>query len=128
MANDFGKFAEQMDGHGYGLRIRFETDAQGEPLVHRVDGQHTARHYTYNTVNKVIDEIDPVFDLEANVYYITIDNGEETLRTGEVLVGGVGSRWSKNGGWFLARRLSARLPTSWATPLAYGTISATIPM
>ena len=94
-------FAEQMEAHGYGhLRIRFEADAAGEPLVHRVDGRHTAKHYLEsNTVGKVIDEIDPVFDLGANVYYITIDNGEEALRRGDDLVGGVGNRWSKNGGW-----------------------------
>ena len=32
-------FAEQMQAHGYGnTTFRFETDVQGEPLVHRVDG------------------------------------------------------------------------------------------
>ena len=33
-------YAEQMRAHGYGNEtFRFETDAQGEPLVHRVDGR-----------------------------------------------------------------------------------------
>ena len=33
-------YAEQMQAHGYGkVTLRFETDLQGEPMVHRVDGQ-----------------------------------------------------------------------------------------
>ena len=39
-------YAEQMQAHGYGNRtFRFETDAQGEPLVHRVDGRHPDSRY-----------------------------------------------------------------------------------
>ena len=39
-------YAEQMQAHGYGNKtFRFETDAQDEPLVHRVDGQHPDSHY-----------------------------------------------------------------------------------
>ena len=33
-------YAEQMQAHGYGNKtFQFEIDEQGEPLVHRVDGQ-----------------------------------------------------------------------------------------
>ena len=33
-------FADQMEAHGYGRKtFRFETDAQDDPVVHRVDGQ-----------------------------------------------------------------------------------------
>ena len=32
-------YIEQMQAHG-NKTFRFETDTQGEPLVHRVDGQH----------------------------------------------------------------------------------------
>ena len=39
-------FAEEMQRHGHGnLTFRFETDDQGEPLVHRVDGEHADAHY-----------------------------------------------------------------------------------
>ena len=39
-------FAEEMQRHGHGnLTFRFETDGQGEPLVHRVDGEHADAHY-----------------------------------------------------------------------------------
>ena len=94
-------FAERMEGHGHGdIRIRFEADAAGEPLVHRVNGKRSTSYYNdLNTVDKVLDEIDPVFDLEANVYYITIDNGNAFIYSGDSLVRGVGNRWTKNGGF-----------------------------
>ncbi len=94
-------FAEQMRVNGQGnTTIRFEADASGEPLVLRVDGQHPTRYYnTDRTVDKVLDEIDPSFDMEANVYYIAIDNGNYVIYNGDELVGGVGSRWEKDGGW-----------------------------
>ena len=50
-------YAEQMQAHGYGnSTFRFETDAQGEPQVHRVDGRHAKKHYfQYDTVDEVLD-------------------------------------------------------------------------
>ena len=94
-------FAEQMRANRQGnTTIRFEADAQGEPLVLRVDGQHPTEYYnTDRTVDKVLDEIDPIFNIEENVYYIAIDNGNYSIYNGDVAVGGVGSRWGKNGGW-----------------------------
>ena len=38
-------FAEQMQTAGYGGSFRVETDAQGNPLVHRVDGEHANNGY-----------------------------------------------------------------------------------
>ena len=39
-------FAEEMQRHGHGnLTFRFETDDQGELLVHQVDGEHADAHY-----------------------------------------------------------------------------------
>ena len=39
-------FAQQMREHGHGdLTFQYETDPQGEPLVHRVDGEHADEHY-----------------------------------------------------------------------------------
>ena len=39
-------YAEQMRAHGYGnVTFRIETDPQGEPMVHRVDGQHSFSYY-----------------------------------------------------------------------------------
>ena len=94
-------FAEQMKANRQGsTSIRFEADAQGEPLVLRVNGQHPTEYYnTDRTVDKVLDEIDPLFDMEENVYYIAIDNGNYSIYSGDVAVGGTGDRWGKNGGW-----------------------------
>ena len=95
-------YAEQMQAYGHGnTMFRIETDAQGEPRVHRVDGRHPNRHYHNNsTSDKVLDEIDQVFDIEANVYLIVIDSRDSILSNGRA-VGGVGSRWTKNGGFGL---------------------------
>ena len=81
-------YAEQMQAHGYGNRtFRFETDAQGEPMVHRVDGQHPDSNYFDGDVFK---EIRQRFDLERNIYLVFLDNSEST--------GGAGGRYGKNGG------------------------------
>ena len=98
-------FAEQMQAHGYGnTTFRFETDAQGEPLVHRVDGQYPERHYNDNpTVTEVLDEIyfgeGPLqFDVLANDYLIVIDNSTGTIDTNGFKAGGVNNDLGKQGG------------------------------
>ena len=93
-------FAEQMGAHGYGaVPFRIETDPQGEPMVHHVDGRHPDSHYLDNTAGAVFDEINLAFNLEANVYLIVIDNSTDLIGLGDGRnVGGVGGRWGKNGG------------------------------
>ena len=69
-------YAEQMQAHGYGNRtFRIETDAQGEPLVHRVDGRHPDSHYVNGYGGAMIDELEKVFDFYANIYNIVLDGG-----------------------------------------------------
>ena len=71
-------YAKQMEVHGHGDRtFRFETDAQGEPLVHRVDGQHPDDHYVSG--GSAIAEIGQTFDLGANIYFVVIDNSTELI-------------------------------------------------
>ena len=96
-------FGDQMEAHGYGYKtFRFETDAQGEPLVHRVDGQHPESHYFEKTqgVQRALyaREIEQVFDLEENVYVIYRD----------IKYSGTGT-----GHRFTKKRGTANLPT-WA--------------
>ncbi len=81
-------YAEQMQAHGYGNRtFRIETDAQGEPLVHRVDGRHPESHYEYGPVNEIFE----IFDIDANIYSIIIDSASFLRGGGE---------WrGKNGGY-----------------------------
>ena len=99
-------FSEQMQGHGYGDKtFAFETDAQGGPLVHRVDGQHPDSHYS-NSVHHVWDEVGQAYDLDANVYFIVRD-------TSPAGPAGIGGRRGKNGGYALVLGTSASDPESW---------------
>ena len=93
-------YADQMEAHGYGRKtFRFETDAQGEPLVHRVDGQYPDSHYLDDTVDTVFDEIEQLFDVRQNIYFVAIDNSINLIGRGSGRVaGGVGSPHGKNGG------------------------------
>ena len=48
-------YGEQMQANGHGEKtFRYETDDQGEPLVHRVDGQHPDSHYLWDTLVTVL--------------------------------------------------------------------------
>ena len=96
-------FAEQMAAHGYrGVPFRIETDHQGEPMVHHVDGRHPDSHYLDDTDGTVRDEINLAFNLEANVYLIAVDNSINGIGLGNgQMASGVGIRWGKNGGYAL---------------------------
>ena len=83
-------FAEQMQSHGYGeMTFSFETDDQGEPMVHRVDGRHPDNSYGYVAAEK--NEIEERFNLNKNVYLIVSDKLSASA-------GGYGSRLGKEGG------------------------------
>ena len=96
-------FANQMAAHGYGSAgFRFEKDAAGQPQVHRVNGQHPTSHYLENdTAGAILKEIRSTFDIESNIYFIVIDTNGSSIRSGDRLVGGVGSAWTKKGGFAL---------------------------
>ena len=91
-------YAEQMQAHGYENRaFRFETDATGEPIVHRVNGRHSDSHYLDYTLSTVQEELLQTFDLSRNVYVVVIDNSIHGIGWGR-LVGGVGIPNGKAGG------------------------------
>ena len=91
-------FADQMEAHGYGRRtFRLETDAQGEPIVHRVDGLHPDSYYLDDTTI-VYDEMKAAFNYEVNVYLTVIDNSIDAIRLEGALAGGGGNRRAKAGG------------------------------
>ena len=88
-------FAEQMEAHGHGRKtFQFETDDQGDPIVHRVDGDYNDSHYsrTGNTER----EISRAFDNSANVVFIVMDVSSSPI-TGQ----GTGN---KSGGWLIIYR------------------------
>ena len=95
-------YAEQMQAHGYGdITFRIETDAQDEPVVHRVDGQHPDSHYLQITNGKVVDEVASAFDLHSNIYFIVIDNSIDLIDVSGSSATGVGVEWGKSGGFLL---------------------------
>ena len=94
-------YAEQMGAHGYGeVTFRFETDLQGEPMVHRVDGDHPFSYYDNTLGNEVSGELQQAFDFNANIYFVVL--GTDALRQGDGAPAlGVGHRFAKNGGVLL---------------------------
>ena len=84
-----------MQAHGYGNKtFRFETDAQGEPLVHRVDGRHPESYYA-DDLGPVFDESEPVVAGDVNIRLIVIDNSTDRI----IGSGGFGERLGKNSGY-----------------------------
>ena len=72
-------YGEQMEAHGYGYKtFRFETDDEGEPLVHRVDGQHPDSHYLGGTW-ALVGEVEQVFDLSKSIAVFVIDNSNNRI-------------------------------------------------
>ena len=96
-------YGEQMQAYGYGnTSLAIETDALGEPIVHRLNGQHPDSCYLDNTSRNVLDEVGQVFDRDANVYIVVIDNSTNTIGTGDGrYVGGTGGARGKVGGFAL---------------------------
>ena len=99
-------YADQMEAHGYDRKtFRFETDAQGDPVVHRVDGQHPDSYYLEN--RGYWQESGQKFDTRANnVYWMVWDNSIVGVGDGAAGLGGGG----RDGG---SAVVSARF--SWTT-------------
>ena len=99
-------FAEQTQAHGYDkMTFRFETNPQGEPTVHRVDGRHPDSYYLNPT--QMFDEIHQVFNLYVNIYLIVIDNsGEVVTQDGDK---GIGGRMGRSGGFVLVHEEFSRV-------------------
>ena len=75
-------YAEEMDAYGYGrMTFRYEVNPLGEPLVHRVIGQHGDSHYHDNTLVEVANEIQEVYELDRNIYVIVVDYNSDGIGT-----------------------------------------------
>ena len=95
-------YRQQMQAHGQGARtFRVETDAQGEPVVHRVNGQHHNGYYQRDDVTSTtLAEIEPLFDVNANIYLIVFENHRP--RIGPLFgVLGYGLKHNKTAGYAL---------------------------
>ena len=96
-------YAKAMNAHGYNMTFKVETDAQGDPIVHRVDGHHAEIYYIDDTSNTVRGEVEQVFDVSQNVYFIVVDSSMYRLGTGSgsMRVNANGRRIGKSGGTVL---------------------------
>ena len=89
-------YGEQMEAHGYGYKtFDYETDDTGEPVVHRVDGQHPDSHYLDRTFSSMYEEIAQTFDLSRNISILVIDNRSDRISRS---AWGKAARWSKQSG------------------------------
>ena len=93
-------YTESMKAHGYNMTFKIETDAQGKPVVHRVDGQQSDIYYVDDASSTVRTEIRQVFDVTQNIYFIVIDSRVDLIGTGvgKKRVGANAGRVGKNGG------------------------------
>ena len=89
-------FGEQMASHGYGYRtFRYEADAGGEPLVHRVDGEHGDAYYIHDT-KRAHDEYKKAYVVRKMVHLVVIDNSTNYIHVpgrGASVGSGSGSRY-----------------------------------
>ena len=96
-------YAEWMGTHGYGeVTFRVETDFQDAPMVHDVIGKHPDSYYLNRTFDTVYLEIEEMFNLNANVYLIVIDNSIDAISyRDDRAAAGRGIRLGKSGGLVL---------------------------
>ena len=76
-------YGNQMAAHGYANKtFQLETDAQGVPVVHRVDGDHSESHYKSKTQARPGDEIRRAFDTRSIVQLIVMDISRSSSSAG----------------------------------------------
>ncbi len=80
MVKDIQKFyADEMERHGFGRKFfRFETDENGDAIVHQVIGKYNDADYISG--NKAgSTEINDQFDTSQNIYLMVLDYSSEVL-------------------------------------------------
>ncbi len=70
-------YGEQMESHRHGyMTFRYEADADGAPVVHRVDGDHPRGYYNVYSLDRVGEEVFQEYHGRANnVLFIVLDHG-----------------------------------------------------
>ena len=77
-------FADEMQRHGFGRKtFTIETDEDGEPFVHHIDGKFTEYYYSEPLIDfKIWEEVFAHFDDFQHVYFIAIDMSSELIDGG----------------------------------------------
>lgn len=90
-------FANEMVHHGFGRKtFVFETDTDGNAVVHRVNGSYVDAYYHHQTDLKVAEEVARQFDFSKNVYLMIVDISTERI---DGACGKGGNTWNRNGDW-----------------------------
>ena len=98
-------FGDQMQSNGKGSKtFDYETDAQGDPVVHRVDAPNSdasyLRSYRMVGVGNVFRDLRSTSDTGNNIFFIVADHSTyNNLGWGNVA--GLGGRWADNRGYAL---------------------------
>ena len=93
-------FSQQMQARGHGNKtFQVETDDQGDPVVHRVDGSESesALLFSYRLVGlgNVIRDLGQDFDYRKSILFVVVDHSTAFLWDN---VAGAAQQWKKNGG------------------------------
>ena len=87
-------YATQMQRYG-GKTFTLETDSDGNPVVHHLDGNFTDVYYQQGTYDKIREEIAAAFDIDKHIYLVAVDVSNEVVNDGgQGEVCGIGG-----GGW-----------------------------
>ena len=120
-------YAEEMERHGHGnLTFQYETDARGEPLVHRVDGEHDDEHYIED--GGAVEEASRAFGGGRIIDLVVIDQSSSVLPHGSGGAGGLAFVGETNGQAFGTALVPASFPggrqhMSWVMSLDWTTTS-----
>ena len=91
-------YADEMARNGFGRKtFRFETDENGNAIVHQIDGKHNDAFYQTDSFGKILDELQEQFDFANNIYVIAVEISD-SFENGTVC--GIGGD-NKNGGHVL---------------------------
>ncbi len=73
-------FADEMERHGFGGKtFTIETDKDGEPVIHHVNGKFKEAYYEETIGDKVWLEIIDHFNDPQHIYFIAIDLSSEII-------------------------------------------------
>ncbi len=96
MAQKF--YADEMARHGFGRKtFRFETDENGNAIVHHIVGKYNDAFYQTNSFNKIFDELEGQLDFANNIYVIAVEISSGAFNGTVCGIGGD----NKNGGHVL---------------------------
>ena len=89
-------YADQMEAHGFERKtFRFEADANGNVLVHHLNGDYNDLYYQDgSSLAKLRPEVDKHFDTSNNIYVIVLESKDHYLD---------GTKHNSSGGFILGR-------------------------